>query len=271
MNNKDHLREYFENVSKFPKRYRFSYFPWYDDLSDYNTNAKSYYDYLARNNRILEALASFVNRLLDRDIEVRDTYSVDLEIIGNWLDNGECAPNNYDDIITLLANVILSPHETNYSFDRLPKGEFLHNLRQKTYVISNAIKEFSSGLYAPDYKPILDDLFLAVEELRQDLNLLRHDHDQLRFDHNKLSNEFNTLKADHEKLKNALQKILNSLNASGALTNTNIDNYEFKSGVSIATGNINFFSEQPDGNKFIRTNTTGTTGDITAGYHEGDY
>lgn len=37
--------------------------PFYDDTSDYNTNAKSYYDYLARFNGFLSTLVDFVNDL----------------------------------------------------------------------------------------------------------------------------------------------------------------------------------------------------------------
>ena len=37
--------------------------PWYDDRADYNTDAKSYYDYLARNNKIMEAIVLLVNKL----------------------------------------------------------------------------------------------------------------------------------------------------------------------------------------------------------------
>ena len=37
--------------------------PFYDDISDYNTNAKSYYDYLGRFNGFLSTLVDFVNDL----------------------------------------------------------------------------------------------------------------------------------------------------------------------------------------------------------------
>ena len=37
--------------------------PFYDDTSDYNTNAKSYYDYLGRFNGFLSTLVDFVNDL----------------------------------------------------------------------------------------------------------------------------------------------------------------------------------------------------------------
>lgn len=37
--------------------------PWYDDRADYNTDAKSYYDYLARNNKLMDAIISLINEL----------------------------------------------------------------------------------------------------------------------------------------------------------------------------------------------------------------
>ena len=37
--------------------------PWYDDKADYNTDAKSYYDYLARNNKLMDAIISLINEL----------------------------------------------------------------------------------------------------------------------------------------------------------------------------------------------------------------
>lgn len=42
------------------------YEPFYSDNADYNTNAKSYYDYLARYNGFMSTLVEFVNDLADR-------------------------------------------------------------------------------------------------------------------------------------------------------------------------------------------------------------
>lgn len=36
--------------------------PWYDDRRDYNTNASSYYDYLANHNKIIRVLTDFTNQ-----------------------------------------------------------------------------------------------------------------------------------------------------------------------------------------------------------------
>lgn len=44
----------------------FDFTPFYSDKADYNTNAKSYYDYLARYNGFLTYLVDFVNDLADR-------------------------------------------------------------------------------------------------------------------------------------------------------------------------------------------------------------
>lgn len=37
--------------------------PWYDDKADYNTDAKSYYDYLARTNKTMDAIVLLINEL----------------------------------------------------------------------------------------------------------------------------------------------------------------------------------------------------------------
>lgn len=46
--------------------------PFYTDEADYNTNAKSYYDYLARFNNYLGLLSDFVNDLADKIDDIED-------------------------------------------------------------------------------------------------------------------------------------------------------------------------------------------------------
>lgn len=48
--------------------------PFYSDASDYNTNSKSYYDYLARFNGFIFELCDFVNGLADDIQHMKDTY-----------------------------------------------------------------------------------------------------------------------------------------------------------------------------------------------------
>lgn len=99
--------------------------PWYDDDADYNTNAKSYYDYLGFRIGQLDALIDALNKLIKRNIKTNQTNTVDLQKLGDW---------SSDDIITLLANVKVS-HET-----------------------LNAIEIRDDGIYTRNLKPLIDDL-----------------------------------------------------------------------------------------------------------------
>ena len=99
--------------------------PWYDDDADYNTNAKSYYDYLGFRIGQLDAIIDAINKLIKRNIKTNQTNTVDLQKLGDW---------SSDDIITLLANVKVSR-------DTL-----------------NAIEIRDDGIYARNLKPLIDDL-----------------------------------------------------------------------------------------------------------------
>lgn len=99
--------------------------PWYDDDADYNTNAKSYYDYLGFRIGQLDAIIDAINKLIKRNIKTNQTNTVDLQKLGDW---------SSDDIITLLANVKVSR-------DTL-----------------NAIEIRDDGIYASNLKPLIDDL-----------------------------------------------------------------------------------------------------------------
>lgn len=99
--------------------------PWYDDDADYNTNAKSYYDYLGFRIGQLDALIDAINKLIKRNIKTNQTNTVDLQKLGDW---------SSDEIITLLANVKVS-HET-----------------------LNAIEIRDDGIYTRNLKPLIDDL-----------------------------------------------------------------------------------------------------------------
>lgn len=107
--------------------------PWYDDDADYNTNAKSYYDYLGFRIGQLDAIIDAINKLIKRNIKTNQTNTVDLQKLGDW---------SSDDIITLLANVKVS-HET-----------------------LNAIEIRDDGLFVKDLKPLINDLQRQVNEIK---------------------------------------------------------------------------------------------------------
>lgn len=70
----DKYEEFKNDDLKGFKDKRSSYLPWYNDKSDYNTNAKSYYDYLGRMNYFYEIVQELINYLLDRDKYTKDYY-----------------------------------------------------------------------------------------------------------------------------------------------------------------------------------------------------
>lgn len=162
------MKDYFNKYrGGFKKR---SYYePFYNDDKDYNTNAPSYYDYLAKFNRLLKVMTDFINRLLNRNINVENTNSVRFIKDGDWIDNGACefddAGNDisYDDIITLRAHVILSNYVGSRSYNSIGN---VYGSGSSTFQIPNAITERGDGLYAPDYTNILD-------AINSDLNAIR--------------------------------------------------------------------------------------------------
>lgn len=115
--------------------------PWYDDDADYNTNAKSYYDYLGFRIAQLDAIIDAINKLIKRNIKTNQTNTVDLQKLGDW---------SSDDIITLLANVKVS-HET-----------------------LNAIEIRNDGLFVKNLKPLIDDLQRQVNEIKQELQNIKN-------------------------------------------------------------------------------------------------
>ena len=71
----------------------------------------------------------------------------------------------------------------------------------------------------------------------------------------------------YNELKDAFTKLLEDLKGSGAWEQTGdtIFKGNLKPNRHLATGNINLFGGQPDGNAFIRTNNGSTENDLTGG------
>lgn len=129
------------------------YIPFYDDRADYNTNAKSYYDFLARYNMILKELSNIVNDLTNRDIDVKETDSINLKKIGKWINDNECETK--DDIIQLVADVKLSKEKVEKDFNGTK------------YLLDNGLIIKKDGLIYPNYDKLLNDLLLYVKELEK--------------------------------------------------------------------------------------------------------
>lgn len=273
------------------------YQPWYDDHADYNTNALSYYDYLARFNGWIGVASDFINRLMDRDIEVEDTPAIDMTKIGDWIYNGDCPPDKpYDDVVTVKADLITSKQEKNYE----------HRTLEGEITVPNGSEVLPDGLWSPDYKNVLDaildmiqdildrldkiedrldkiegrldDLEQAIDDLKQQIadledkinnkldELEKQLQDKIDEILDELNNKIDNLDIpDTTHLNSALQKIVDNLHNSGALDSNDLSSFNFNRGRDIATGNINLFGGSPDGNSFIRTTSGSEENDVTAG------
>lgn len=248
--------------------------PFYDEKADYNTNSKSYYDYLARFQRLLKVIVQAINRLLKRNIRVKDTNSIDLTKKGDWIDNLQGC-KTYDDIIELSADIIISKHvDTLHLVTRIPALN-----------IPNGSKILNDGLWSPDYMEAiisLDQSVFALEDevfrIKDRLNKLETqvaDLYNITQNHeNRLNEHDNRLTAMEEvcvylyeqqlRTNNAISKIVQNLFLSGAVNSTDLGSFQFNPNNTIASGNINIFSGATDGARYIRTSKNPQTNDITA-------
>lgn len=226
----------FYNYGHFKNHYE----PWYDDSSDFNTNAKDYYDYLARFGKWAHVVEDVINRLLRRNLEVDDTNSIDMTKIGDWIDNGVC--HGFDDVIHIKADVIVSPDVDERTFN---------NFDPKTVKIPNGTVVRKNGVWSPDYINALNAIDKEIG------NLIKIINDQ--------GDEINNLINNIKKIEQTLQKIIDNLYNSGAITTNNIYTFNFNPDRNIATGNINHFSGVAGGTHFIRTRKGVADYDVTTG------
>lgn len=218
--------------------------PWYDDDADYNTNAKSYYDFLARFIRQLDYMITLMNKLLDENIETLETNTVRLLKDGDWkkyhIENGKVVYDNGGSNIEKLS-----------AYVKISK------------VALNDIQAKDDGIWSENFQPKIDALNRRVDEL--DAKVERY-HTELLNLINALTQRVSSLESRVSTLENALKKLLQNLHDSGAWSyDGNILNGNFNNGRNLATGNINLFGGSQDGNSFIRTNSGHSENDITAG------
>lgn len=139
------------NAPHYPLSLEGHWQPWYDDRRDYNTNAPSYYDYLSNFNHLIKSFVELLNRSARRNVQVEDTNSIDLTKINDWIDEGVNS-NTWHDEIILKADVILSTYQKALQFNK------------NSYNIQNAIECLPSGLFAPNYLPLLENLLEAHDD-----------------------------------------------------------------------------------------------------------
>ena len=247
--------------------------PWYDDRRDYNTNAPSYYDYLAHQKFLSNEAIDLINRNARRNFYVTDTNSIDLTKKGDWVDNeNPCNGKDwqptqrecyyYDDIVEILADLKVSTQKVDVT---------IAGMTQKC---PNVLRVLTDGAYVSDYSAFIADLRNRVSSAEGEINELKQKAEQLANELKQTQNELkqtqNELKnaqAENTKLKTALQKIVTNLYQSGAITSDNIDNFTFNNNTYIANGNINIYAKQANSTTLIKTHATSTNkeGDIVVG------
>lgn len=258
-----------------------SYDPWYDDRKDYNTNAPSYYDYLAHRNYNHHLIVDLLNRVARRNVTVTDTSSIDLTKTNDWISEDNC--NNYHDIIDFKADVKLSKKT-----DTVTIGNYAQN--QKTFTFPNGTKIYEDGVYSRDTTEVLTNLYdynkLLQDKINQEIQDRREADTNLDNKINKeirdrndedfkikqlinekvreLNEKITSANAENGRLKTALAKIIDDLRDSGAWKGE-IYGGGFAPNRHIATGNINIFGGTPDGDSFIRTNNSSTENDLAGG------
>lgn len=149
--------EFFNGYPRWANIRRFE--PHYSMRADYNTNAKSYYDYLARFPWMFKVIQDVENRLLARNIETVKTLSINLKKIGDWIgkDDPCCL---YDDVIKLQADVIISA---------LKETITLANIKGSPFDVNNGTKIVNDGVWSPDYENALGGINNTVGDINKQI------------------------------------------------------------------------------------------------------
>ena len=147
--------------------------PWYDDRRDYNTNAPSYYDYLAHQKFLSNEAIELINRNARRNFYVTDTNSIDLTKKGDWVDNEnpctskEWQPTQreryyYDDIVELVADLKVSTQKVGVTISGM------------TQTCPNVLRVLTDGAYVPDYSAFIADLRNRLSSAEGEINRINN-------------------------------------------------------------------------------------------------
>ena len=161
----------------FPKYLPWSfeghYQPWYDDRRDYNTNAPSYYDYLAHQKFLSNEAIDLINRNARRNFYVTDTNSIDLTKKGDWVDNeNPCTSKDwqptvreryyYDDIVEIVADLKVSSQKVAVTIAGM------------TQTCPNVLRVLTDGAYVPDYTAFIADLRNRLSSAEGEINRINN-------------------------------------------------------------------------------------------------
>ena len=115
------------------------HFPFYDNDSDFNTNAPSYYDYLARLNKLLKIINDQVDLLKQREITFSDSDSITTKRIETW-------EGLSSKLTTFISELEISDNTNTLTLD---------NVAPYNFNLTNATTVLNDGVYTPDYKSAL--------------------------------------------------------------------------------------------------------------------
>ena len=190
------------------------YQPWYDDERDYNTNAPSYYDYLANSANLEKVQTDAINELLVRDVNFQDSDEIHVDKLTNWHSDDDTKHGE----INFKAHVITSPSSTTQTIDGTD------------YVTSNAITVLHDGVYSPDYKKVLEkyssDNNSKFTKLTSDVNTLNGNVKQINTNITSLNNSLEQAKSDINRKQNTLTATGGVLLTGDTLTLDSIDGYK---------------------------------------------
>lgn len=266
--NQDNFNQ-MESHAKYPWSTNWSlenhYQPWYDDRRDYNTNAPSYYDYLANTNRYLDKLTWLTNRVARRNINVQSTNAIHYTKEFDWIDENKERGINWHDVINLKCELVLSKLVKRLQYQQLD-GQYKDLESPNSLVIEN------DGLYNPDVTNYLlelnkdvralntkidnlkADILRAVDEktkeferrIDEKINNIRVPEQNQQVNETKVNelidNKLTEIKPKVDNINRAVEKIVTNLNTSGATDGTELATFNIIS--NIAHGNINLYTTE---------------------------
>lgn len=266
--NKDNFNQ-MESYAKYPWSTNWSlenhYQPWYDDRRDYNTNAPSYYDYLANTNRYLDKLTWLTNRVARRNINVQSTNAIKYTKEYDWIDEGKERGINWHDVINLKCELVLSKLvkrlqylqlDGNYKDLESPNSLVIENDGLYNPDVTNYLLELNKDVRALNAKidNLKADILRAVDEktkeferrIDEKINNIRVPEQNQQVNETKVNelidNKLNGIKPKVDNINRAVEKIVTNLNTSGATDGTELATFNIVS--NIAHGNINIYTTE---------------------------
>lgn len=146
--------------------------PNYNDKQNFTTNAESYLEYLGTVNDQLDSIMKLIDRLINRDVDVEDTNTVNLTKMGDFIN--ELDPNlDLEEVIKIKADVLISQATGDGQLNSLlPKPLVLE--------LENAVKAKNDGIFVKDLAEMikaLDDhvntLIDRVDEINVDGSIVQ--------------------------------------------------------------------------------------------------